>query len=809
MMKSILSQPSHGGNGHANGTHPAYGSTDMQERQITFRDYMRVMYRGRYLILISFLVVLISTIYFTFTTEPVYEASAKLLIEEKGGVGESLFDITSMMKKETMINNQVEILKSRTLAENVIRDLQASDKAKDLRILGNFPPGTKKRSNPLAFVTNLLKSHTNGKGQRAEDVTGIFDGLVESLRGSIEVTPIRNTDMIEIKVSALSPFEAAYVTNAVAEAYKKMNQSQSQAEVRQVKNFLQEQLDQYQSELARSEESLKNYQEKAKVVALDKETEELVRKLAEFETLYNEAKTDFQANKQRLAYIDEQLRQQHIQLDVESISSQPYLAELKKQIAEKEGQLAMYRSQTLDQLAYDQTKSEIQRRERQIDALKEKFKEEVAKAAATQFVDPAQFSGTLFNSKIEAETELQSLKPKVDALQVIVDQYNRQLESLPEKSLALARLMRKAQVDEKIYIMLQEKYQESRITEVGQLGIVRIIDPAKAPKFPVKPKKKLNLLLGIMVGLGLGIGLAFVMEYLDNSVRTMEDVQALGVPIMATIPFIEPEGLNGFLKTGHPVEDAEAEEINERLITHLKPKSPISEAYRTLRTNIQFSTADHSMHSLLVTSSGPKEGKSTSVSNLAITFSQLGTRTLLIDADLRRPVLHKLFNLEKNKGLTNVLVGRTTLEDSVQHVEGLSDLDILSCGIVPPNPAELLGSPRMQELLSRAKNQYSMILIDSPPTIAVTDASVLSPIVDGVLLVVKSGGTQRDAVMHALEQLQRVNAPLLGVLLNGIKASNVYGSYYYYYYYHYYYGSDGEKKKVKGKHQRKHSEKAA
>lgn len=799
-------QTSAGGNGHSGNGHQNYGPADMQERQITFRDYLRVMYRGRYLILVSFLVVLISTVYFTFTMEPVYEASAKLLIEEKGGVGESLFDITSMMKKETMINNQVEILKSRTLAENVIEDLQASDKSLELRILGNLPLGAKKKTNPLEFLTRFLKNHTNGNGKNEPDMMSILDNLAESLRNSIKVTPIRNTDMIEIKVSALSPFEAAYATNAVAEAYKKMNQSQSQAEVRQVKNFLQEQLNQYQVELAHSEDALKNYQEKAKVVALDKETEELVSKIAEFETLYNEAKTDYEANNQRLAYIDEQLRQQHIQLDVESISSQPYLAELKKQIAEKEGQLAIYRSQTLDKLGYDQTKSEIQRQERQIDALKGKFKEEVTKAAATQFVDPAQFSGTLFNSKIEVETELQSLKPKVEALEKIVEVYNHQLESLPEKSLDLARLMRKAQVDEKIYIMLQEKFQESRITEVGQLGNVRIIDPAKAPKYPVKPKKKLNLMLGIMVGLGLGIGLAFVMEYMDSSIRTMEDVQALGVPIMATIPFIEPEKLSGMLKAGITLNDPEAQNINERLITHLKPKSPISEAYRTLRTNIQFSKTDQAIHSLLVTSSGPKEGKSTSVSNLAITFSQLGTKTLLIDADLRRPILHKLFNLEKHKGLTNVLVGRSSLESAVQHIEGMSDLDILSCGILPPNPAELLGSSRMRDLLAYAKDKYGMILIDTPPTIAVTDASVLSPIVDGVLLVIKSGSTQRDAGMHALDQLNRVGAPLLGVLLNGIKASNVYGSYYYYYYYHYYYGQDGDKKKVKGKHSRKHSE---
>ncbi|MBD3376111.1 polysaccharide biosynthesis tyrosine autokinase [candidate division KSB1 bacterium] len=780
------------GNGHfeSNGH-------DYRQRQVTFRDYLRVLYKNRWVIIISFFLVMGATVYFTFSSEPVYEASAKIMVEQQTGVGESLFEITSMMKKETMINNQVEILKSRTLAERVTRALQQSPYADQLRVLGNSPDG--KDSSPGIFASIKKLLFENGDGA-PPDESSLFDNYAENLRSSINVNPIRNTDMIEIKVSAPSPFEAAFLTNAVAQAYQSGNREQSQQEVRQVKNFLDEQLELYQKELAESEDALKDYQEEARVVALDQETQELVSKIAEFETMYNEAKTDLQANKRRLEYIDTQLAKHNLDIDIETISSQPYLAELKRQIAEKEGELAKYRAQMTEIGDVSSgVKREIQRMEGMIDALKARFGEEVTKIAKTQFVDPAEVSGTLFSSKIEVETALQSLEPKVSALEDIVKKYNAELETLPEKSIRLARLMRKRQVDEKIYIMLQEKYQESRITEVGQLGNVRIIDAAKNPKFPVKPKKKLNLLLGIFVGLGLGVGVAFVLEYLDNTVQTIEDVEALGMTIMATIPYIKPEANNGMLSKIHIDSDPEVEDLSERLVTHLKPRSPISEAYRTLRTNLLFSSPDKHKQTLMVTSSGPKEGKSTTVSNLAITFAQMGNKTLLIDADMRRPVLHKLFGLEKNVGLTNILVGRATLDETAKQMDDLPNLHILNCGVIPPNPAELLGSENMRDLLDYAKSQYNIILIDTPPVIAVTDAAVLASSVDGCLLLIRSGQTVHDAARHAYEQLNKVNASILGAVLNGVQISHVYGSQYYYYHYQYAYGTEEKNGKTKRK----------
>lgn len=776
------------GNGKSNG----YAAS--VDRKVTWHDYLRIFYRGRYAILITFLVIFLGVTIITLQMEPVYEAGVRLMLIDQSGVGESLFDFTSMMTKETLMNNQVEILKSRTLAEHVIRDLRKSSRADELEVL--------ERPDSTAHKLSLARLLSGKKIELGE--SKIFDKQVENLREQMVVRHIRNTDMIEIKYKAHSPFEAYYVANQVAFAYERINQEESQAEVRQVKDFLEKQLSTYEEELETTEEDLKEYQENANVVALDNETSELVRKIADFETLYNSAVTDMEAARQRLNYIDAELERQNANFDIETISKSTALEEFTRKIAEKESQLAVYQAQTIQKGISDDarhlTSREIEGLQSQIDALKEQFKKDVKAVAANQFVDPAKISSSLFSSKIEVETELRSLEPKVEAFGRIVEEYNTQLDSLPAKKLQLARLSRSAQVAEKLYIMLQEKYQESRITEVGQLGNVRIIDAAKEPEYPIVPKKKLNLVLGFIIGLGLGIAIAFAMEFLDDTVRTVEDIDELKLPLIATIPLIKPEQGNGVLRKMSRVSDPEANAISERLITHLRPKSPVSESYRSLRTNILFTKPNSKKHIIMVTSSGPQEGKSTSVANMAITFSQMGTKTLLIDADLRRPMLHKLFQLEKQPGLTTVLVGRDKLADAVQEIDQVPNLSVLTCGVNPPNPAEQLGSDMMKTLLEEAGRDFEMIFIDTPPVIAVTDPSVLGRFVDGVVIVIQAASTQRAAAKLALEQLRRVEVPLIGVLLNGISAANFYGSLYYQQYYYYY--TEGESKRKKNKKQR-------
>jgi len=759
------------------------------DRKITWQDYARVFYRGRFAMLVAFMIIFLGSVAITFSIKPVYQANVRLMLIDQSSVGQSLFDFTSMMTKETLINNQVEILKSRTLGEQVIRDLKSSIYGRQLELL---QPDT---------VSGWFSFPRFFEKKSGTTPQHLFDQQVQELRDNMSVRHLRSTDMVEIKYKAPSPFEAYYVANEIAAAYIRINQEESQAEVRQVKDFLEQQLATYEEELQSSEEALKTYQEQAKVVALDNETTELVRKIADFETLYSAAKTDLEASRQRLVYIDAELERQNSNFDIETISKTTALEEFSKKIAQKESQLAVYQAQTIQKGMLESTRQytlrEIENLVNQIDALKEQFREDVAAVAANQFVDPAQVSSSLFNSKIEVETEIHALEPKVEAFGKILERYNQELESLPEKKLQLARLMRSAQVAEKLYIMLQEKYQESRITEVGQIGNVRIIDSAKEPEEPISPKKKLNLLLGFLLGIGFAFITAFIIEYMDDTVRTMQDLDVLGMPLIATIPLIKPEQGNGLIVKTVKLEDPEVNAINERLVTHLKPKSPVSEAYRTMRTNIIFSAPDNPKKVILVTSTGPQEGKSTSVANLAITFAQSGAPTLLIDADLRRPMLHKLFQVEQQPGLTNALVGQEKLGEMITPVDAVQGLSLLTCGVSPPNPAELLGSHRMHELLNEARAEYDVILIDTPPVIAVTDPSVLARFVDGVVVVVKTGATQRSAALMAADQLRRVNAPILGVLLNSITNTNFYGSFYYQKYYYYYSNDDAKKRRKK------------
>ncbi len=766
-----------------------YTGSSLAERRVTWRDYMRVFYKGRFAILVTFVVVFFSAVILTFTKEPVYEAGVRLMLEGQDGVSQSIFDFTSMMQQETMINNQVEILKSRTLAERVIRNLKTSAYAHRLEIL--------ERADTVRHGFSLAKLVAFG-GQEEWSEEDVFDENVKDLREATSVRHIRNTDMMEIKFKANNPFEAYYVANAIAEVYENINKEESQAEVRQLKEFLEEQSELYERELKASEEELKAYQESANVVALDRETSELVSKIAEFETLYNAARTDLEAARQRLEYIDSELAAQNANFDIETISKNTALEEFTKKIAQQEARLAMYQSEAIQKGQTRYTRKEIETLQGRINALKNQFKEDVKSIAANQFVDPAQISGSLFSSKIEVETEIRALEPKVEIYGRIVQDYNAELETLPAKKLQLARLTRQSQVAEKLYVMLQEKYQESRITEVGQLGNVRIIDAAKAPKEPIAPKKKLNLVLGLLLGLGLGVAIAFAMDYMDDSISTMEDLEPLGSTLIATIPNIKPEHENGIMSKLARMQDPEAFAINERLVTHLKPRSPVSEAYRSLRTNILFTAPENPKHVILMTSSGPREGKSTSVANLAITFAQMGTSTLLIDADLRRPMLDKLFQVDQQPGLTNVLVGQKDISEIITRVEQVPNLHLLTCGINPPNPAELLGSERMRELLNQLREKFSVILIDAPPVIAVTDPSVLARFVDGVVLVVRAAQTQRSAAVMAAEQLKRVEAPLLGLLLNGVSSTNFYGAHYHHEYY-YYYTDDGDRKRKKNK----------
>ncbi|MCS7261117.1 MAG: polysaccharide biosynthesis tyrosine autokinase, partial [Anaerolineae bacterium] len=301
------------------------------------------------------------------------------------------------------------------------------------------------------------------------------------------------------------------------------------------------------------------------------------------------------------------------------------------------------------------------------------------------------------------------------------------------------------------------------------------------------PRTMMNVLLAASIGVLLALGAAFLLEYLDDTVKSPDDLMATaGLTPLGAVARMRGDG------------------YENKLVTARHPRSSIAEAYRTLRTNIQFSTLDKPARTLLVTSPSTLEGKSVTSANLAVSMAQAGFKTVLIDADLRRPAQHKIFGLPNQSGLTNALLqtGEPSLDGHLQ-TTGIENLRVLTSGPIPPNPAELLGSAKMQALLQRLKEEYDVVIFDSPPALAVTDASVLATRVDGVVLVTDSGNTRRDMVVRARDTLRKVGANLLGGVVNRLSPRS--GGYYYHYYYYYYYSADGDGE-PKRKHKKKHND---
>ena len=344
-----------------------------------------------------------------------------------------------------------------------------------------------------------------------------------------------------------------------------------------------------------------------------------------------------------------------------------------------------------------------------------------------------------------------------------------------------------------MYALLIKRFKEATISEDMRTGNIRVVDIAEWPLDPVKPNKRMYLMLAIVAGLVIGISLAFFFEHLDNTIKVPEDLkQHLQVPYLGPTPLVVKANGNSQNGTRWP-----------ELVCLHAPKSSASEAYRGLRTNILFSSAGAPPQVILLTSPVPKEGKTITTANLAIAMAQSGNRVAILDCDLRRPKIHKLFDVTRSRGITNLLVGENGMDKNIFHSQ-IPNLDLILSGPLPPDPSEMLASSRMQDLLTELKKRYNRILIDSPPITAVTDAVILSKYVDGVVLVIRAGDTVRDVAKNSLDQLHAVGANILGCVLNAVDiGKDKYYYYYYYQYYNYYYGDDGDKKRDPQKKRRK------
>ena len=720
-------------------------------------ELIDLLWRRRLLIIACLLGVVLPIALANFTMPPVYEAQTTIIFEQSREPLPS-FDISEAFSRKSYIVNQIEEIKSRSLAEEVVRLLDPEHSLLLLR-------GRDRSLNP---------ERQNYR-------------LTQIIKKSISAEPIRDSDVILVKVQGPTPEAASNIANLVAEVIKERSASVKREQASSTRKFIEAQLPSVEATLNTAEEAIKNFKSQNQVVSLSDEGKEILSRATEADKQMIAASTERQSIEGRLTAIYDQLKAQGALTESSLPLSAGSMADsLRSNLLNLQMEIIK-----LQVKGYAPDHPQIKNLNAQIDNVKSRLLEELQKTTQKNRLSPMPQIQSLLDQIPPLEIQMATASAREAALKAILSQYDFGLSKLPNKELQLARLLRAKEVGESVYRLLLVKHEEAKITEAGKIGNVRVIDRAQPPQFPIKPRKALNLAIGLVVGLTLGVGLSFFLDSMDNSVKTVEDIEhSFELPVLGLIPGIHSDGGKNGRKNGSD----EVARISATLVTKYTPRSHVSEAYRSLRTNIQFSRIDDPLKTVVISSAAPSEGKSTSAANLAITTALSGIRTLLVDADLRRPVVHSLFGLEREPGLSNLLAERLALEKVVKP-SGIENLSILTCGAIPPNPSELLGSQRMRDLIKLLSQQYDLVLFDSPPVITVTDTAVLSPQVDGLVLVVKSHATDKRALTRAKTILTNLKANILGVVLNKIELSGLAGSYDYYYHYNYYYADDGAKKK--------------
>lgn len=727
----------------------------------SFKDYLILLRNNLAPVVIIIAAAFIVAIIYAFMAVDIYKSEATLKLAKSGGsiLQSPFLPEIQDYGSDRFISNEIEILKSYNLKERVA----------------------------LALIDTIV-NHPDDKRfellYEEESAFGMAEGLrkiksveaISSMLNSITIEQKRGLDIIVIGAESPSPFEASLIANTFANEYRVFNLQINRDQLTFVKNFLEQQKESKRKDLMEAEDLLRTFQEKGGVVALDAQASELIRQLSQFEAQKNAAQIELRASEEILKKLKQDLIEQDPKLAdyLESVTSEVYLNALQKQISELQIRKDLALSGLDSRLDVDEKVKEYSEK---ISDLRKKLDEKIKVLKAGIYASSPVEVKELSRKIVDEELKSKSLRITKDGLENIVNRYEQRFNTLPKTSIDLARFQRNRESTEKLYILLEEKYQEAFINEQSQPGNVLIIDKAREPKSPSKPNRLLIIIIGTVLGFGLSFAYVFTKNYFDNTVKTPEDIQKKNVNVLAWIPEIE-----GLIGNGD----------SAGFVISKFPDSIPSEAFRALRTRVHFSTPDITdLKTILITSPAPREGKTTIAVNLAGSFAQTNKKVLLLDCDLRKPRIHNLFNVSKTPGLIDYLFGQTKLEDITRKSE-IDNLSYITSGTIPPNPAEMLASQQLEDFLTEMKKIYDIIIIDSPPVVAVTDSEILSRKVDGAILVVSSEVTEADMLKRAVELLKHDNATLLGTVLNNFSYKAGYASYYKYYYYY------APKKEVEG-----------
>ncbi len=715
---------------------------DLSPREPHLYDYLLILRKHQWLIL-SFLLAVVTIVSIaTFRMRPVYVASAKIEIERENTSylpfpGVDSYDF--MLDLENYIETQSKILTSETMALQTIRSAG----------LAGIPEFSGGGAPSEAITTGSLAN------QKRPPEIAIF-------LGSLSVKRIPNSRLMEVSYESTNPALASQILNAHLNNYIDQNIQSRFDATSKASRFLSGELTELKTRVEKSENDRIQYERRNSIWTLDDKQNITTQRLSELNKTYTDAQNETMKKESLWKFAKSG------DLDaVPQLRDNGVLQEMQK----RRSDLSMLYSDSLNQFGPNYPK--VQRLQAQIKELDEQMARE-RKGIVVQL-----------------ENDYRQAKQSEELVGSALEQQKAETNAMSEKLVEYNILKREAEANKILYEGLLTKLKEAGIQAGLKSSNIRIVDPAMIPSYPSRPAKARNIALAFLVGLVGGIGLALLREYLDNTVKTPDDIENLArLPSLAVVPTFGDDPTakrhNGLFKS--PASRNGHDKRIELVAQHL-PKSQMSEAFRALRTALLLSQPDRPPQVILVTSALPREGKTTAAANLAVTLAQLGDKTVLVDADLRKPGVGRLLNLGSGKyaGLSSYLAGVSTLDLVVVPHPVIPNLAAIPTGPLPPNPADLLSSHRLADAIAELRTKFKFIVLDSPPIMAATDAVILSVQADGVVLVVRSGVTPKEAFTRARDLLTSVKSNLLGVVLNAVDASAP-DYYYSYRYYPYSYG---------------------
>lgn len=720
------------------------GYDSSTEEEINLRDYIDVLIRRKWVVISCLVVSVITVAIASYLMKPIYKAEATIEIDPDNPKITTFQEVVEVQSQQTdaFYQTQYQLLKSRYLAEDVINALQLDP-----------PDKAEKGSGFISSIGSKISDLFSGRKRDVVDPKRIEierearkEGFIDLFLDNVTISPQKNSRLVQVGFKSPNPELAARVANTLADKYMQWVLERKVGTTKVAREFLEKQLDQAKIRLEKAEEDLGEFAKGVDIVSLDKDYNLTFKQLAELNSALSKAETE-RLEKEALYKEVQSGNYEHLPQIMNDKSIQGLTDEYLKLKAQYDNLAVVYGPNYPD---LKQLGAQIARIQSDIKHLSDNIAESIKR-------------------------DYQAALTKENILRQRAEEQKRLAAGLNEKTIQYRILEREVDTNKSIYESLLKRLKETEVASDIRTTNVQVVDYASTPISPYRPNIRLNMLFATLMGLMGGILLAFVFEHFDSTIKDEEEVKKrFPLPFLGAIPLADYDEIENLEK-----------------VVYLNPQSLISEAYRVIRTSVLYSSPDHPPKSLLVTSTQPLEGKTTTASNLALSMIQSGLRVALIDADLRKPRLHKVFLSNGNVfGLSTYLVGKMELSGVISQTD-INNLDIIPSGPIPPNPAELLGSKKMKELIERLLEEYDHVIVDGPPIAGFADSRLLSSHVDGVLIVTSVGITQRQALRSSIEEVLKVRGRIIGAILNRLESGR--GKYGYGYYYYY---NDREEKKM-------------